>query len=331
MIEVIGLTRYYGSFPAVRDVQFNIGKNSIVGFLGLNGAGKSTVLKMLGGLIPPSAGTIKISGVDVLNASDDFKNQIGYLPEEPPLYKEMRVDDFLIWCGELKGMSRADAEKRLEHVIKVCQLEPKRTHIIDTLSHGYKKRVGIAQAIIHDPKLVILDEPISGLDPVQIVDMREVLRNLKGSCTVLVSSHILTEISQICDRILVLNDGMIVADGTEADLQTAFGGQAYKLKLNIEGLEAPKKLLTDIAAREAFVKSFEIKSKTATEAKVEVLMDADEPEKLVETLIQSGFGIRGLSAGASELERIFVSVVEGAANEPDKLEWTDKKTSEEEE
>ncbi|MEX1369513.1 MAG: ABC transporter ATP-binding protein, partial [Nannocystaceae bacterium] len=204
MIEASGLTRYYGDFAALSDASFTIEDREIVGFLGLNGAGKSTVLKILAGLLQPSAGSVKVGGVDASTDPDALRRKIGFLPEEPPLYREMRVREFLQWCGELKGCSKAEVRKALPTVLKTCDLEAMADRVIGELSHGYKKRVGIAQAIIHRPEVVILDEPISGLDPQQIVEMRKVVRSLKEHATVLISSHILSEIEQTCDRILVI-------------------------------------------------------------------------------------------------------------------------------
>ncbi|MEM6993969.1 MAG: ABC transporter ATP-binding protein, partial [Myxococcota bacterium] len=165
MIEAQGLTRYYGDFPALRDASFSIPQGEIVGFLGLNGAGKSTVLKILAGLLLPSAGKVTVDGIDATSQPDALRRKIGFLPEEPPLYREMRVAEFLVWVGQLKGRSRAEVRAALPRVLEQCELTDFKDRVITELSHGYKKRVGIAQAIIHKPDVVILDEPISGLDP----------------------------------------------------------------------------------------------------------------------------------------------------------------------
>ncbi|MFB6374665.1 MAG: ABC transporter ATP-binding protein, partial [Bradymonadaceae bacterium] len=234
MIDVRDLTRYYGTTKALEEVTFSIEDRAIVGFLGLNGAGKSTLLKILSGLLMPSAGRVRIDGVDAVDAPDSLRGKIGFLPEDPPLYDDMRVDDFLTWCGRIKGGDKSTIEDRLPDVAEICDIAHMTDRVIETLSHGYRKRVGIAQAIIHDPELVILDEPISGLDPVQIVEMLDVLRRLRQDCTVLVSSHILAEISETCDRILVLHDGRLVADGTEDELARRIGGAA-QLRLEVRG------------------------------------------------------------------------------------------------
>lgn len=310
MIEVKGLTRYYGDFPAVRDVSFTVDEHVIVGFLGLNGAGKSTVLKVLGGLLMPSSGTVRVAGVDALEAPDSARQSIGYLPEDPPLYKEMRVAEFLRWCGRIRGMAAGDVEARLGEVMKICQLTHVADRVILELSHGYRKRVGIAQAIIHRPKLVILDEPISGLDPVQIVEMREVLKALKASCTVLISSHILSEISQTCDRILVLHGGKIVAEGTENELRARLRGQ-LAVDFVVRGdAERAKPAVEAIDG----VKSVSVHAE-AEGVRLHVVFSNDAREEVAASLIASGVGLRAMYERVStELEEVFIGLTrEGTA------------------
>ncbi len=309
MIQVQGLTRYYGAFPAVRDVSFSIDDRVIVGFLGLNGAGKSTVLKVLGGLLPPSSGLVKVGGEDVMDAADSLRKRIGFLPEEPPLYREMRVRDFLRWCGELKGMKRAELDKRVEEVLDICHLRDVSERLIDALSHGYRKRVGIAQAIIHKPELVILDEPISGLDPVQIVEMRQVLKTLKGTCTILVSSHILSEISQTCDRLLVLHQGRIVAEGTEEELSRAMEQKA-RVTVVVRAEEAD---LTEVLEGSAVVESFEIRTDKPGLVRADVRLSGDERETLATEVVAAGLGLRRLDDAESELENVFLGLTRDGA------------------
>ncbi len=303
MIEVSGLTRYYGSHPAVRDVSFRIESNEIVGFLGLNGAGKSTTLKVLAGLLLPNAGSVRISGVDALEAPDSIREKIGFLPEDPPLYTEMRVREFLVWAGRIKGRSDAEVQARLPEVLQICQISHVADRVIDTLSHGYRKRVGIAQAIVHEPELVILDEPISGLDPVQIVEMREVIRALKKHCTVLISSHILSEISQTCDRILVLNDGTLVAQGTEDELANRMAG-SNQVELTVRG---PKETLSQALTDSGTVVDYTITPRGDVWG-VSVSMAADERETLVNELVAAGLGLRSLGDAEAELEQIFLGL-----------------------
>ena len=220
MIEAEGLTRYYGNFAALRDATFSIGEREIVGFLGLNGAGKSTVLKILAGLLMPSAGRVTVGGVDATEAPDAMRKRIGFLPEEPPLYREMRVAEFLRWVGQVKGRTRAEVEVDLPRVMDTCHLSDVADKVIGELSHGYKKRVGIAQAIIHRPDVVILDEPTSGLDPLQIREVRQLIRELGRDKTILLSTHILQEVEAVADEVVFIHEGRIVFTGTTQELKT---------------------------------------------------------------------------------------------------------------
>ncbi|RME01395.1 MAG: ABC transporter ATP-binding protein, partial [Deltaproteobacteria bacterium] len=210
MIELQGLTKFYGTTCAVSDLSCSIPKGEIVGILGLNGAGKSTLLRMLAGDLLPTAGTIRIGEVDAVAEPQRIRARIGFLPEEPPLYDEMTVRGYLRYLARLRGLDARRASARLEEVMARTGIEDYADEPIGTLSTGYRKRLGIAQAIVHEPLLVILDEPISGLDPVQIAQMREMIRSLRGEHTVLVSSHILPEIHETCDEILVLRNGELV-------------------------------------------------------------------------------------------------------------------------
>jgi ABC-2 type transport system ATP-binding protein len=311
VIEVKGLTRYYGNLAAVRDVSFSIPEHAIVGFLGLNGAGKSTVLKMLAGLVQPSEGSVWLGGADIAEAPESFRKNIGYLPEDPPLYKDMTVEAFLSWCGEVRGMNRAEVQARIPEVVKICQLASVRNRVIQELSHGFKKRVGIAQAIIHKPTLVILDEPISGLDPVQIVEMREVLKALAKQCTVLVSSHILSEISQTCDTILVLHEGRIVAEGSEAELRGQLKAHST-VELVVRGQEEEiRRVLATLEGVE--ILSFEPSGETVRLV-VGSTAGEDHREAVIRALVQADCGIRGVrEAASSELESVFLSLTREVA------------------
>ena len=196
MLEVQSLSRYYGEFAAIEKLSFRIQEKQVVGFLGLNGAGKSTTLKILATLLTPSEGSIVIDGVNYDDMDISFRANIGFLPEEPPLYREMTVQEFLQHVARLRKMSTIQFKDRFPTVIRQCQLQGKENAVINTLSLGYRKRVGIAQAIIHNPKLILLDEPISGLDPLQIAEMRSVIRSLSENATVLLSSHNLNEVEE---------------------------------------------------------------------------------------------------------------------------------------
>jgi len=309
MIRAEGLTRYYGSFAALRDASFEIGEREIVGFLGLNGAGKSTMLKILAGLLTPTAGTVKIAGVDASLNPDVTRARIGFLPEEPPLYREMRVREFIRWVGEVKGRSRAEVDRVLPRVLETCQLQDVADRVIVELSHGYKKRVGIAQAIIHGPDVVILDEPISGLDPQQIVEMRRVVRSLKEHATVLISSHILSEVALTCDRVLVIHRGEIVAEGSEEELGRSFG-EGTRLTLRLRG---SKSLVEETLAGSELVDSYELLDDDDLVV-ARVVLHRDEREALVRELVRAEIGIRLVEETMSELEQIFLELTRASSS-----------------
>ncbi len=310
MITVTGLTHFYGERRAIEDLSFSIAEKEIVGFLGLNGAGKSTTLKILAGLVVPSAGSVAIDGVDLVSAGASFRARIGYLPEDPPLYREMTVREFVRYCGELRGMPSATVEARLPEVLRVAQLAHVADRVIGELSHGYKKRCGIAQAIIHAPKLVILDEPISGLDPRQIVEMRAVIRDLAKDCTVLISSHILGEISETCDRILVLAGGKVVAQGTEAELASRAAGAGTRLSLVVRG--TAEQVAAGLAAAVG-VTSHDLREEAAGTWRLHVALSGDGREALVAALVGAGVGLRRMVEDETELEQIFLGLTKEVA------------------
>jgi gliding motility-associated transport system ATP-binding protein len=218
MIRATNLTKLYGARRALGPVSFEIADGETVGFLGLNGAGKTTALRILACDLRPSAGTIDVGGVDAIAEPHEVRKRIGFLPENPPIYMDMSVVEYLTYAGELRSMSKAEVKRRLPEVLEITDLKDVAYDVIGTLSHGYRQRVGVGQAIIHQPKFLILDEPTRGLDPVQIVEMRNLIHDLKQNHTVLISSHILTEISQTCDRLLVLGRGQMLAEGSESEL-----------------------------------------------------------------------------------------------------------------
>ena len=212
MIEVEHLSKIYGSTAAISDVDFTVKKGEILGFLGPNGAGKTTTMRILSGYIPATTGTARIAGYDVHQQSLEVRRRIGYLPENPPLYPEMTVESFLDFVARIKGISSGDRKARVDLVLSKCQLLEKRKVIIRKLSKGYKQRVGIAQAIVHDPPVIILDEPTVGLDPKQIIEVRNLIKSLAGEHTIILSTHILPEVSITCDRATIINRGRIVAN-----------------------------------------------------------------------------------------------------------------------
>lgn len=230
MIQADGLSKHYGDVKAVQDVSFSIQRGEVVGFLGPNGAGKSTTMKMLTGYLVPDGGQVKIAGDPVLGSSLSAKNKIGYLPEHTPLYRGMRVDRYLDFVGRMRGLGSGERRNHLERVIDRCDLEGYTKRRIAGLSKGYKQRVGLAQALISDPDVLILDEPTSGLDPAELVRIRDLIVELSQDKTILLSTHILPEVSEVCRRALIITGGKLVADGGLLELAS---GQGERLSLTL--------------------------------------------------------------------------------------------------
>jgi ABC-2 type transport system ATP-binding protein len=212
MIEVRNLTKRYGDLTAIRDVSFTVAKGEVLGFLGPNGAGKTTTMRILTGFMPASGGTITVDGFDVFNDSFEVRRRIGYLPENPPLYTDMTVDSYLHFVGQIKGLSRADILPARDRVLEICGLTEVRHRLTGHLSKGYRQRVGLAQALIHNPPVLVLDEPTIGLDPRQIIEIRKLIRELAGDRTVILSTHILPEVAQICEKVVILAGGRITLE-----------------------------------------------------------------------------------------------------------------------
>jgi ABC-2 type transport system ATP-binding protein len=224
MIEAQNLTRQFGSFTAVAGVSFAVPEGEIVGILGPNGAGKTTTIRMITGFLPPTSGRVTLGGRDLFGDDVAVRREIGYLPENVALYPELRVDEYLTWRGRLEGMDRAAIRRRLPEVLDRCLLADVRRQIIGTLSKGYRQRVGLAGAILHDPKVLVLDEPTVGLDPKQIVAIRELIRELGERLTLLLSTHILPEVELLCQRVLIIDRGRIVAEGSPESLRERWTG-----------------------------------------------------------------------------------------------------------
>ncbi len=310
VIEVRSLFKYYGKRKAVGPLSFSIAQGEIVGLLGLNGAGKTTTLRVLSCDLLPSSGTVVVDGHDVVDHPDEVRRRVGYLPDSPPLYGEMRVHDYLIFAARLRGLRSSEAESRAREVEKATGIQDVSDELIHSLSHGYKQRVGIAQAIVHRPRLLLLDEPILGLDPMQIVGMRQLLRNLKGDYTIVLSSHILSEISETCDRLLVIRNGEIVASGTEAELSTRLlRGQRVEITVhdNAEKAEALLRSAPGVKSVDR-VSSPDIAPGDMT---YHVEAETDCRAALVRALVEAHVGVVGLSRGEHELESIFMRLAGG--------------------
>ena len=224
MIEVDQLTKRYGSFTAVDDISFEVGQGEIVGFLGPNGAGKTTTMRVLTCFLPATGGTARIAGHDIFEEPLEVKKRIGYLPESPPLYRDMRVRSYLEFVAKIKGVDSAEAKGRIDEVISQCGLVDRTNQLIGQLSKGYRQRVGLAQAIVHNPEVIIMDEPTSGLDPNQIIEVRHLIRELAKERTVILSTHILPEVEMTCNRVIIIHEGKIVAVDTPANLMAEVRG-----------------------------------------------------------------------------------------------------------
>ena len=223
MIQVSNLTKYYGDFLAVNDLTFEIRDGHVYGFLGPNGAGKSTTMNMMTGCLSPTEGTIRIGGFDLLEQPEQAKKCIGYLPEQPPLYPNETPQEYLTFVGEAKGLRGAALREEIDRVIQRTGIETVRHRLIGTLSKGYRQRVGIAQALLGQPKVIILDEPTVGLDPLQIIEIRDLIQELGKAHTVILSSHILSEVQAVCEQVLILSQGKLVAFDTPENLEQQFG------------------------------------------------------------------------------------------------------------
>lgn len=231
MIEVQNVTKRYGQHVAVDNVSFTVNDGEILGFLGPNGAGKSTTMNIITGYISATEGTVKIDGIDILDQPEEAKKRIGYLPEFPPLYMDMTVSEYLDFVCDIRKVSSAERKQSLERIMDIVKIDDVKGRLIKNLSKGYKQRVGVAQAMIGNPQVLVLDEPTVGLDPRQIIEMRDLIKKLGKSHTIILSSHILPEVSAVCDRIIIINKGKIVAAGTPANLSKHLGGGRLSVRV----------------------------------------------------------------------------------------------------
>ncbi len=300
MIQVQDLTKTYGDFTAIRNVSFQVERGEVLGFLGPNGAGKTTTMRILTGFMPPTSGRVKVAGYDVFENSLEARRHIGYLPENVPLYPEMTVAGYLDFVAALRDVpNRKDA---VERVVDALGLEDRADTIIAKLSKGYRQRVGLAQALIHDPDVVILDEPTIGLDPKQIIEVRELIRNLGGEHTVILSTHILPEVSQVCSRVLIINEGQIVAEDTPERLTARLkGGERVFLHV-ANGPSDPCQVLAAIDGVQ------EIAEVGDGHYEVTCALGQDLRPVLARTLIEHGWDLLELRPIGMSLEEIFLKL-----------------------
>jgi ABC-2 type transport system ATP-binding protein len=311
VIEIRELYKYYGDRRAVGPLEAHVEKGEVVGLLGLNGAGKTTTLRILACDLLPTSGVVRVDGVDVVENPYAVRTKIGYLPDEPPLYGDMTVAEYLAFAAKLRFVPPGDVAKRVTEALKRTRLSKRADDVVSTLSHGYKQRLGIAQAIVHEPSLVVLDEPINGLDPVQIVEMRKLVRSLGGDRTVIVSSHNLSEISETCDRILVITDGQVSAAGTEAELSAQW---LERIRIAVTARESAACSASEVESALSSVPGVVSATKVAaTEpgegvVSFEVEASEDVRDRLCHALVTRGVPVLEVRRNARELESVFLSL-----------------------
>ncbi|MEO1093717.1 MAG: ABC transporter ATP-binding protein [Cyanobacteria bacterium J06638_28] len=309
MIEVEHLHKVYGATVALEDVSFSVEPGEILGFLGPNGAGKTTTMRILTGYLPATSGTARVADYDVHTDSMAVRERIGYLPERPPLYPDMTVESFLHFVGRIKGVAAGDRAQRVNHAIQRCSLEEKRSALIRKLSKGYRQRVGIAQAIVHDPPVIVLDEPTSGLDPRQNNEVRGLIRDLAGDHTIILSTHILPEVNVTCNRVAIINRGQLVAAGSLNDLMAQLtGGLSYEVEAR--GDQGTLQRLLTAVPGVIQVDHVQANAMTADRHRFQISSEANqEPgDAIAHALIEGGFGLYELRRQQASLEAVFLNL-----------------------
>jgi ABC-2 type transport system ATP-binding protein len=311
MITVKGLTKRYAHNTAVNDISFEVQKGQIVGFLGPNGAGKTTTMRMLTCFLTPSAGTATVAGFDILEEPFEVKKRIGYLPETPPVYPEMRIAEYLTFVGRLKGLAGTDLRSRVDYSCERCAIADVRDKIIGKLSKGYRQRVGLAQAIIHNPDVLILDEPTAGLDPKQINETRDLIKSLAGDHTIILSTHILPEVSQTCEQVIIINRGKVVATDSVSNLQgRARSGESVLLEIGgpnggIDPVAVQRKLeQVSGVTRVVFKEDGQRRAVFEVEGQKGRSLRGD----LARAVVESGWDLNELRAASMSLEEIFLQL-----------------------
>jgi ABC-2 type transport system ATP-binding protein len=306
MIQVEGVTKRYGPKIAVNNISFEVDRGEIVGFLGPNGAGKTTTMRILTGFLPPTSGTARVGGFDVLENPIEVKRRIGYLPESPPLYPEMEVGDYLRFVAGIKGIRKKDIGRRIDRALERTSSLDVRDTLVSKLSKGYRQRVGLAQALIHNPEVLVFDEPTSGLDPKQIIEARGLIRSLAGDHTIILSTHILPEVSSTCSRVIIINEGCIEASDTPANLTAQLQG-AHAILLDVEGPErgVQRRLESEQGVRQV---SRESAHGDRFVWRVEVENDGTIPRRLAAAVVSSGWGLYSMQPLGLSLEDIFLKL-----------------------
>lgn len=303
-IEITNLVKAYGSNRVLKEISFSVKKGEILGFLGLNGAGKSTTMNIITGCISPSEGSVTVCGYDVLEEPQKVKAKIGYLPENPPLYFDMTVYEYLEFVYEIKG-AQQDRKAHLEEIMERVQITHMRNRLIKNLSKGYKQRVGIAQALVGDPEVLILDEPTVGLDPKQIIEIRELIRSLGKNHTVILSTHIMQEVSAVCDRVVIITSGTIVAQNTIKGLQEDDGARRELLLRIKSGGNNPAGLIDSIPSVE-FVEETDSAEADSVQYRIIQCINKDARDEICKVLVENGYSILEIKPAAASLEEIFI-------------------------
>jgi ABC-2 type transport system ATP-binding protein len=314
MIEVEHLTKRYGPTQAVTDVSFRVEKGEVLGFLGPNGAGKTTTMRVITGYLPPTEGAVRVAGFDVVEQPIEAKRRTGYLPETPPVYPDMTVNEYLTFVGHIKGVQRRDLKNRIHEVSEKCAIADVQHRQTGKLSKGYRQRVGLAQALIHNPDVLVLDEPTAGLDPKQIIETRELIKGLAGQHTVVLSTHILPEVSKTCERVVVISGGKVVAVGKPDDLTRRL--QGFETVLVIA--EGPANEIKERMERVAGVDLVEQKEAADSQATFEIHAhkDQDVRSELARAIVESQWKLLELRATALSLEDIFLKLTTKDLTEP---------------
>lgn len=304
MIQVDNLTKTYGPIIAVDRVTFSVDRGEIVGFLGPNGAGKTTTMRMLTTYLPATSGIARIAGFDVMNQSTEVRRNIGYLPESVPLYPEMRVEEYVLFRARLKGMDRRERQKRVDYCLERCRIREVRRRLIGTLSKGYRQRVGLADAMVHDPPILILDEPTVGLDPVQIKETLALIRELGERRTILLSTHILTEVEAICRRVIIIAAGRVGLDKKMAELDTARGDVVVEVS-------GPTDPITNVLETTDGVTQVALRGQSGSVCTFEIHTrdGQDLRETIAQRIVKNGWNIRQLGLRRRKLEDHFFEVV----------------------
>ena len=311
MIKVTQLTKRYARTTAVDQISFEVGKGQIVGFLGPNGAGKTTTMRMLTCFLPPTSGTASVAGFDVLEQPLEVKKRIGYLPETPPIYPEMATSEYLRFVGKLKGLSGGNLDKRIDYVCARCAIADVKTRLLGKLSKGYRQRVGLAQAIIHNPDVLILDEPTAGLDPKQINETRDLIKDLAGEHTIILSTHILPEVEQTCEQVIIIDKGKLVATDSVRNLQARARG-AESVVVEVAGrngsLEIPavQRKLEQVTGVSRVLCKQQVDARAVFE--VESSKGHSVRGDVARAIVESGWDLNELRPAAMSLEEVFLQL-----------------------